>query len=85
MKWHEEIEAMGFEWSEDDLLIERAISKEGIAISILAFEDDEYEVSWIYNVDKREDGKFTTEYEEAKCNGMDELRQLINKIRNNLQ
>ena len=70
MEWDKKIESWGFEWVND--YAERAMTVHaGSEISIMAFEDDEFEVAWL------EDGKVR----EAMVDGMAELKGTIDKLR----
>ena len=72
MKWDEEIQSWGFEWVND--FAERAcVAHNGGEISIMAFEDDEFEVCWIMP---------GYDHPKEQCVvGMEALKSLVDELR----
>ena len=71
MKWDEEIQSWGFEWVND--YAERAFAvHDGREISIMAFEDDEFEVAWV----TPDNG-----FREQSITGMAELKSFVDELR----
>lgn len=71
MKWDEEIESWGFTWIEDDLGERAVMEVNDKEVSIMAFEDDEYEVAY-FDVDG--------ELQEQTANGIEELKGIVDAI-----
>jgi hypothetical protein len=70
MKWDKTIESWGFKWVND--YAERAVkNSNNFEISIMAFEDNEFEVAWINSMG---------EIKEKAITGLDNLKNLIQSI-----
>ena len=70
MKWDKTIESWGFRWVND--YAERAIKTTGkLQISIMAFEDNIFEVAWI---------GFSGKFQEKEVTGLKNLKNLIRLI-----
>ena len=71
MEWDKQIESWGFQWVND--YVERAFTvHNGREISIMAFEDDEFEVAWL-DADNNVREKGVT--------GMEELKAVVDELR----
>lgn len=73
MTWDEEIESWGFKYVAD--FAERYV--DGNGISIMAFEDDEFEIAWM------EDG--VCGIQEKTCQGLSETKEIVDELRKKLK
>ena len=70
MEWDEVIESWGFHWV-NDYTLRATKNNKGREISIMAFEDDEYEVCWIDGSDQ---------VRETAIEGIEELKEFVEGI-----